>query len=173
MDKKSQVAFDEKVGVCIKNENGVVLEQNDECTKICGNRQGKICADGCMAHGSESPKAPRTDSFRSMKNIFPQGRSVDAVVINNNHQITTLLFDQTQSKEKKLELLNSFGLTPSEQAIVEMVVNGSTNREIAAKFGIAKSTLKSHLSHIYSKLPEELRKELRKERSVSTTKAGG
>ena len=43
-------------------------------------------------------------------------------------------------------------LTDREQEIVRWVIQGMTNKEIAARLGISDKTVKSHLSNIFSKL---------------------
>lgn len=45
-----------------------------------------------------------------------------------------------------------FGLTAREIQIVEAVMEGYANDEIAAKFSISEQTVKHHLSHIFDKL---------------------
>jgi DNA-binding CsgD family transcriptional regulator len=43
-------------------------------------------------------------------------------------------------------------LTPTEQQVVDLVVEGATNPEIAEKLFMAVPTVKSHLTHVYAKL---------------------
>lgn len=43
-------------------------------------------------------------------------------------------------------------LTDREQEIVKWVIQGMTNKEVAARLGISEKTVKTHLSHIFSKL---------------------
>jgi DNA-binding NarL/FixJ family response regulator len=51
-------------------------------------------------------------------------------------------------------------LTDREQEIVRWVIQGMTNKEIAARLGISDKTVKSHLSNIFSKLRISRRLEL-------------
>jgi predicted ATPase/DNA-binding CsgD family transcriptional regulator len=51
-------------------------------------------------------------------------------------------------------------LTPTERQIVELVVEGLTNPQIAARMFIARGTAKVHLEHIYDKLDVHTRSEL-------------
>jgi two-component system nitrate/nitrite response regulator NarL len=46
----------------------------------------------------------------------------------------------------------AFGLTARELEIVQAVVNGSTNKQIAQQFAISESTVKRHVTHIFDKL---------------------
>jgi len=54
----------------------------------------------------------------------------------------------------------SFGLTRRELDIVQAVVNGDTNREIAARLAISQNTVKRHLMHIFNKVGASTRVEL-------------
>ena len=48
--------------------------------------------------------------------------------------------------------LDGAGLTPREQQVVPLVAGGLTNREIAARLGIAERTVDGHVEHILTKL---------------------
>jgi DNA-binding CsgD family transcriptional regulator len=43
-------------------------------------------------------------------------------------------------------------LTPREMEILQLVLEGRTNRSIAATFDISEKTVEFHLSHIYTKI---------------------
>ena len=43
-------------------------------------------------------------------------------------------------------------LTPRERSVVAAVLEGSTNKAIAAKLGLREQTVKNHLSSIFAKL---------------------
>jgi DNA-binding NarL/FixJ family response regulator len=51
-------------------------------------------------------------------------------------------------------------LTPTEQEVVGLVVEGLTNPEIGARLFMSRATVKTHLSHIYAKLGVANRTEL-------------
>jgi DNA-binding CsgD family transcriptional regulator len=52
------------------------------------------------------------------------------------------------------------GLTPTELEVVRHVADGLTNPEIAERMFIARSTVKTHLLHVYAKLGLRNRAEL-------------
>jgi two-component system, NarL family, nitrate/nitrite response regulator NarL len=52
------------------------------------------------------------------------------------------------------------GLTPRERDIVKAVVDGASNKDIAAQFGVSPQTVKNHLSVIFDKLGVSSRLEL-------------
>lgn len=43
-------------------------------------------------------------------------------------------------------------LSPEEEQVMELVIQGKTNKEIAATLGFSHATVKSYISHIYEKL---------------------
>ena len=51
-------------------------------------------------------------------------------------------------------------LTPTELRVVELVAEGLTNPQIAAKMFVARGTVKVHLGHIFTKLDVTSRSEL-------------
>lgn len=62
--------------------------------------------------------------------------------------------------DSELRQRRAFGLTPRELDIVQRVVAGSTNKEIAEQLAIGENTVKSHLTHIFNKLGASSRIEL-------------
>ncbi len=54
----------------------------------------------------------------------------------------------------------TFNLTPREIDIVQAIVEGCTNRDIAARFSIAQDTVKRHLTNIFDKTGVSTRLEL-------------
>jgi two-component system nitrate/nitrite response regulator NarL len=55
---------------------------------------------------------------------------------------------------------NNFGLTTREMDVVEAIVSGLTNKEIAGKYSISEQTVKHHLKNIFDKLGVSNRLEL-------------
>ena len=53
-----------------------------------------------------------------------------------------------------------FGLTPRELEIVSVILTGSSNADIAARFSISEKTVKHHLTNIFDKLGVSSRLEL-------------
>jgi DNA-binding NarL/FixJ family response regulator/tetratricopeptide (TPR) repeat protein len=52
------------------------------------------------------------------------------------------------------------GLTPTESRVVELVVKGLSNKEVATALAISSKTVELHLSHVYAKLDVSSRTEL-------------
>jgi len=62
--------------------------------------------------------------------------------------------------DAKHSVKNRFGLTPREIEMIEAVLEGYSNPEIAANFSLSEQTVKHHLSHIFDKLGVYSRLEL-------------
>jgi DNA-binding NarL/FixJ family response regulator len=75
--------------------------------------------------------------------------------VANLVEVINLLNEQEAPIHRK-----TFGLTPRELQIVAAVVEGRTNKDIAAKFSIAEDTVKRHLTNIFDKLGTSNRLEL-------------
>jgi len=51
-----------------------------------------------------------------------------------------------------MALSTAASISPREQQVLQLVSAGLSNREIAARFSISASTVKTHLENIYRKL---------------------
>ena len=59
---------------------------------------------------------------------------------------------QCSLPEEYTDLVTAASITSREQDILDLLVTGLTNREIALQLGISESTVKTHLVNIYTKL---------------------
>ncbi len=66
-------------------------------------------------------------------------------------QVARKILDEFRKETKTIEK-KDYNLTPREKEILKSIVEGLTYREISAKHGIASSTVKKHILHIYQKL---------------------
>jgi DNA-binding NarL/FixJ family response regulator len=64
--------------------------------------------------------------------------------------MTTKLLERL--REDRGELLHGVELNEREKEVLNLLVTGARNKEIAAKLFITEKTVESHLSHIFSKL---------------------
>ncbi|MNJ98563.1 HTH-type transcriptional regulator MalT [compost metagenome] len=153
--------FGDKVGFCAKNLNREVVSLNGVCQKICGGMVGKVCEKGCMlAYPQVEECAELSEGMTYHKNILIDAHKVDAVIVNDGERILTMIYplEDDQAKLRKQEIyLRERGLTRSEVRIMQMVLLGHTNAQIAEQLFISKATLKTHLNNIYKKLPAGFR----------------
>ncbi|GMT42073.1 MAG: hypothetical protein IEMM0002_0484 [bacterium] len=74
--------------------------------------------------------------------------------------ITAMLIDITDHrrgeanirKRKHESIFKKYSLTPQEQRVVNYVLLGKNDKEIAEKLGISKNTIKRHLQSVYRKI---------------------
>jgi DNA-binding CsgD family transcriptional regulator len=64
---------------------------------------------------------------------------------------TAVILDDTPDPNQRRALLHTFGLTPREVAVAELVCAGHSNAELGAELGIALHTAKDHLKAILRK----------------------
>jgi ATP/maltotriose-dependent transcriptional regulator MalT len=69
------------------------------------------------------------------------------------------VFNQTQpyphsvvGRSYRQAPLNADALTGREVEVLQLVVGGASNREIASRTGVTENTIKFHLKNVYSKL---------------------
>jgi two-component system, NarL family, nitrate/nitrite response regulator NarL len=91
-------------------------------------------------------------------------RSIDAVMAGHcwigearaTHDVAASLRKLDHARRHAL----GFGLTRRELDIIRAVLDGDTNREIAARLSISENTVKRHLMHTYDKMGVSSRVEL-------------
>ncbi len=157
------------VGICIKDSFKTVLEQNELCQKICGNMVGLVCDFGCMNNYPTTSPQSITQGMILLSNIQSKDQKLDAVIINDGDKITTITYPncfKENTIKDEIEELRRFGLTKSELVIIEEVLKGYKNIEIAQKLFISEGTLKTHLNNIYKKLPERWQSLKKRKQSV-------
>lgn len=156
----------DRIGICIKTTDKVVLYQNSTCQRTCGNAQGKVCEMGCMADYARSRLGEIFDEgIRVKKNLKLDDGLIDAVIINDGEQITSFLYYKSRKLEAELAVFKQRKLSETETTIMEFVLQEYSNQTIAKKLHISISTLKTHLNNIYRKIPSELKKEIMRKRT--------
>ena len=69
-------------------------------------------------------------------------------------------FENFLKKEAPAEAAPASELTSAETRVVELVITGARNKEIADRLGLSESTVKNHLHSIYLKLNLDSRRQL-------------
>ncbi|AHZ84695.1 helix-turn-helix transcriptional regulator [Bdellovibrio bacteriovorus] len=150
-----------KLGLCVKDQDKRVLYQNENSINTCGNMLGEQCTKTCMTLYKKIEECSAiSEGMKLFKATEIEGHKVDALIVNDGDKITTMLYplDESEEKFQKQEVyFREKGLTKSEIRIMQMVLQGMTNANIAEKLFISKATLKTHLNNIYKKLPESMR----------------
>ena len=143
----------ENIVVCVKDLNGAIVDQNEACSRLCGNHTGSPCKLGCMefqtGQASLSEKAKR---FQVLNGRSIHGKFFDVLYINSKEHHTTVLYPVETTDSDIDTLAEAHELTPRELEIGRLIQRGFTNREIMKKLFISKATLKTHINRIYRKL---------------------
>lgn len=161
MNSKRLSMFLKRTGICIKDMNQIVKFQNKKCKHYCGNLLDEKCEKGCM---DKYLRRPNEQSFEEgivfKKNIKTNKDPMDALILNDGESITTLLIENKTRIKKQLELFKAYRLTKSEMNIIEKILTGLSNQDIASELFLSKSTLKTHMNNIYKKIPLTLKEAL-------------
>ena len=57
-----------------------------------------------------------------------------------------------KNKHRSLNMANLSDLTPRELEILQLVIQGKTNRAIASEIGVSERTVEFHIDNIYTKI---------------------
>jgi DNA-binding CsgD family transcriptional regulator len=82
--------------------------------------------------------------------IFVAGIGLPAGV-GHETETTVLLTLDVIAPRKSVSRLQAFQLTAKEKTVVELLLQGSTNKEIAEAIGVTVQTAKEHVKHIMEK----------------------
>jgi DNA-binding NarL/FixJ family response regulator len=99
---------------------------------------GTIVAGIALTRASGSPPFSATDAV-SLRRIQPLLEHAYLCAVE-------------PTAEPSYDVLRGDGLTDREVDVVELVVRGATNAEIARSLSLSEATVKSHLARIYTKL---------------------
>lgn len=158
---EEELHLSQAIGICLKDEDGKVIYQNEKCLSVCGSKVGKVCNEGCMARYLTSVKGTPFDlgSF-FLKNVDAFGLKTDCLLVNDGKTILTVFHESAPELKKQVKFLEKFALTKSEVEIAEQVLRGFENKKIAKNLCISEATLRTHLNNIYRKLPKDVREQL-------------
>lgn len=143
------------LGVCVKKIDQTVVYQNALCAEKCGNRVGQVCTEGCMKNFSSAAKSTFDEGIRFSRGTTADNDLTETVIINDGQCLTTIFYLSEMKQTEQLAYFNSCGLTKAESKIMELVLKGLSNAEISEYLCLSVATIKTHLNHIYKKIPKE------------------
>jgi DNA-binding CsgD family transcriptional regulator len=82
------------------------------------------------------------------------GRGVEVVRAGPNAIEQCLVLLRDPSKERAVQIVNvtrHFGLTKAEQGLLDVLVQGASLSDAAQMLGVARSTARTHLQHLFDK----------------------
>jgi len=158
MTKKELTLTSDEIGLCTKSKDGRVISKNEACSTFCNNCVGNKCTDGCMKlYQFETKENSLQEGINLFRNSEINGHALDVAMIFDGVNLTSLLYPLERKYGKEIEELKTFKLSPRETQVVEQLIRGKTNSEIAKSLFISTVTLKTHLNNIYKKLPPSYR----------------
>lgn len=137
----------QEIGLCIQDNANIVISQNQVSKDLCEDKVGKVC------HGCEPKKSSVHTGIATQKNITLSQIPCDIATIQNPDSILTIIKPITQWSAQLHQQIEDANMTSQEKNIIKLVLEKKTNKEIQDSIGISKSTLKTHINHIYLKLP--------------------
>ena len=140
------------IAVCIKDSGKRVLQQNAACRHLCGERQGKVCDDGCMALYADDRNPQWKDwGPRVYRNSRIHGSFHDVTLLCSAERIITFLQPLRDKYAQALDYFQGKGLTRRETEVISLTIQGIKNTDICDQLSISKATLRTHLNNVYRK----------------------
>lgn len=145
--------FDNDLGVCVRNPEGKVLQQNKLCLEICGDNQGNVCNVGCMElYACDRSRQWNNRGSHLYENSYTQGGFYDITLLSSNTHMITFLQPLSEKYKEALDYYKILDLTKREREILSYLIKGATNKEISDKIFISRATIKTHLNNFYKKV---------------------
>ncbi len=138
---------------------------DENCRLVYQNREARLVESELRHHQGSSFTNHLRSALRDDQLPSAWGPFCLSFMRTNSPQdsrpLTAVLAHRSQRKVVGPELLQEkFGLSQRETEVAILVFKGLTDREIAAALGIAFSTLRTHLKHLFAKLDATTRTEM-------------
>jgi len=144
--------IDNDLGVCVKDADGKVIEQNKLCLDICGDCLGKVCTVACMElYANDKSRQWNKWGSHVYKNSYAHDGFYDITLLCSNTHMITFLQPLEEKYKKALNYYKKINLTKREEEILSYIIQGASNTEICDKISVSKATIKTHLNNVYKK----------------------
>jgi DNA-binding CsgD family transcriptional regulator len=159
MSELNSVFDFQDVGICITTPGKKVLFQNNACKLICGDNSNQVC-DLCKHIVCKEDNLNLLPLIDQSKSVSAQKQSLaDTLVdinrfIESDQKIMTILTPADKIIQKYENHFKKIKFTPREIEIGILILKQKSNIMIQETLFISKSTLKTHLNHIYQKCPK-------------------
>ena len=139
--------------VCIKDLDKIVLKQNKSCIKLCGDREGQICCDGCMEiYAQDDSQQWDRWGNRTYRNSYLHDNYYDVTLLCSDHHLVSILQPLEEKQAIAIEHYRKLGLSKRELEVITEAVAGLSNTQISEKLSISNATIRTHLNNIYAKV---------------------
>ncbi len=165
VDAAARILFANQTAEAVLSRNdGLGIDQEGVCA--CGHGATRVlrrliasCRDITMGDGGpggsmEILGAERSRPLRVVVAPFPaEAAQVDTVWLGAARPVAILMITDTEQgkRARKDDLRRRFGLTPAEADVALKILKGDGRQAAAARLGIAATTVRAHLSHIFEK----------------------
>ncbi len=150
------------IGVCVANFRKLVIYQNNSCKNICGRKVPGSCHEthfaSCTSRHLFNSLAEGT--YREI-NYIAGDQKYDLMIVNGFSHVITIIVPVNRTSEDQV-WYSEFGLTAKEQALVKLLFERQSNKQISEELELSLSTVKWHIRNIYKKLPFSLKQTLKK-----------
>lgn len=173
-DAAARILFANRTAEAILAANdGLGIDRDGVCA--CGHGATRVlrrliasCADITISNGGPggSIELPRGEGQRSLHVVVAPFRAeaaqVDMVWLGAAPPVAILTITDPEREQsvRKEYLRRRFGLTPAEADVAIEIVKGDGRDASAARLGIAATTVRAHLSHIFEKTGVQRQAEL-------------
>ena len=157
METVLQQTFEgDSLGVCIKDSEGKVLQQNKLCLNICGDCLGKVCTVACMdLYAKDKSQQWQNWGSRVYNNSYAHNGYYDITMLCSEKNLITFLQPLKDKYKAALNYYKNLDLTKRETEIIGYIIQGASNSEICKKLSVSKATLKTHLNNTYKKISDK------------------
>ncbi len=161
------IAGCQEVGIIVIRSDGTPAYMNQEAKRALGGKPIGIIPDpGLRADGVLF--RTETGAYR-VRTVPPSGARASigediALTINPHSRpkrgVKVILLEPVPARWKLKTRLGHLGLSPRQEEIASLVLQGFSNREIAERLFICEQTVKDHLHDIFEKIQVRRRSEL-------------
>jgi len=137
--------YQSSLAVCTRTKDNTVIFQNGAAELLCGKKKDEICSTCFSGHSS---KKLFSKDFITLHDTLYEG-----VHCYDSPKTHTVFLQKYHSFKAIRRYLSHFQLTSQELKVAQCILIGRSNQDILNELVISKSTLKTHLNHLYSKIP--------------------
>jgi DNA-binding CsgD family transcriptional regulator len=141
--------------LCVKDIDKTVLKQNGGCKKLCGDREGQVCCNGCMeVYDNDDTQQWNHWGNRTYRNCYIHDSYYDVTLLCSDRHLVTIMQPLEEKQAIALKYYREVGISTREMEVITQVIAGLTNAKICEKLAISNSTLRTHLNSIYNQVHE-------------------
>lgn len=154
-----------KLGVCIIDDNYQIIQQNDSFRIYSNNGTNEVSqkiVQLAIDLSSKKDGSLRTIEYKFDEYpLFTQISIVKSDKETNRNQFICLIYDLSYYFTQTLRYAkNKYSLTPREFEVLNLVLLGKKNEEIACELFLSVATVKKYLASVYSKMEIESQKQI-------------